>query len=287
MEVTVLGTARSDGLPTLGCSCRTCETARSRGVERTRFSVHVHNDRTGETLLVDASPDLRQQFQRNEVALPDAVVITHMHYDHHAGLAEFDNTVASPRVHAPDGSGGDPVLPGTDETSVAEEVRRRYGYVGFSVADHPPFERFETCGFVVTLVPVEHGPIACHGVVVVDPETGAKLAISGDTDYGISARSREALADADLLLADAMTPANVQDAVDVDARADRGMPTGPRHVEDGVAMSYGRHLTDEGALALGEELNITRTRFVHTSHYYPPETAFEEPLLSDGARFVL
>ena len=129
MEVTLLGTARSDGLPVLGCECSTCHAARTRGVERTRFSVHVHNDRTGETLLVDASPDLRQQFRANEIALPDAVVVTHVHFDHHTGLGEFDNTRASPQVHAADGSLGDPVLPGSDETSVAEEIRRRYGYV--------------------------------------------------------------------------------------------------------------------------------------------------------------
>jgi len=47
MEVTLLGTGDTTGTPTVGCACETCETARRRGIERSRFSVHVRNRRTG------------------------------------------------------------------------------------------------------------------------------------------------------------------------------------------------------------------------------------------------
>ena len=59
MEVTLLGTGDTTGTPTPKCDCDTCARARDLGVERTRFSVHIRNERTGESLLVDASPDFR------------------------------------------------------------------------------------------------------------------------------------------------------------------------------------------------------------------------------------
>jgi len=93
MEVTLLGTGDTTGTPTVGCECETCCRARSPspalrkrllergatiedGFERTRFSVHVHNERTDESLLIDFSPDFRRQFLREAVPLPDAAVVT-------------------------------------------------------------------------------------------------------------------------------------------------------------------------------------------------------------------
>ena len=59
MRVTLLGTGDTTGTPTVGCDCDTCERAREEGVERTRFSVHVENERAGESLLIDCSPHIR------------------------------------------------------------------------------------------------------------------------------------------------------------------------------------------------------------------------------------
>ena len=86
MEVTLLGTGDTTGTPTVGCDCDTCERARELGVERSRFSVHVRSEDTGESLLVDASPDFRHQFLARDVPLPDAALITHVHFDHLDGL---------------------------------------------------------------------------------------------------------------------------------------------------------------------------------------------------------
>ena len=78
MEVTLLGTGDTTGTPTVQCDCDTCERARdpdeelrarvrergidpTGGVERSRFSVALRNDATGESLLVDLSPDFRHQ----------------------------------------------------------------------------------------------------------------------------------------------------------------------------------------------------------------------------------
>lgn len=274
MEVTLLGTGDTTGTPTPGCDCATCEEAQNRDIERSRFSVHVRNERTDECLLIDASPDFRHQFLHRDVALPDEAIITHIHFDHLDGLGNVYRLLDDLPVHA-----ADEVDPLTEE-SVADTIRSKYDYLDrVSVHDHAPFETFRACGLDVTLVPVEHPPLLCYGVVVSDPETGAKLALTGDTCYDIPDRSRDALADADLLLADAIVPASLCEYHPIG---------GDHHGPDGVARTFGsKHMTREGALALAEELNAEEVRLVHVAHFYPVEEAFEEPLAVDGERYVL
>jgi phosphoribosyl 1,2-cyclic phosphate phosphodiesterase len=274
MRVTLLGTGDTTGTPTVGCDCDTCAAARERGVERTRFSVHVRNERSDESLLIDLSPDFRHQFLANDVALPDEAIVTHVHFDHLDGLGNAYRVFDDLPVHAADERD-----PETGE-SVADTIRRKYDYLDrVSVRDHAPFEAFETCGLEVTLVPVDHPPLVCYGLAVEDPETGAKLSLTGDTCYAVPEESRAVLADADLLLAEALVPASLADH----------HPLGGRHLDDdGVARSFGtKHMTREGALDLADELNATRTRLVHTAHFYPPEEAFEEPLAVDGEQYTL
>jgi phosphoribosyl 1,2-cyclic phosphate phosphodiesterase len=274
MRVTLLGTGDTTGTPTVGCDCDTCRAARERGVERTRFSVHVENERTGESLLVDASPDFRHQFLARDVPLPDEAVITHIHFDHLDGLGNAYRVFDDLPVHA-----ADEVDPVTDE-SVADTIRRKYDYLDrVTVHDREPLETFETCGFEAKLVPVEHPPLVCYGLVVEDPETGAKLSITGDTSYAVPEASREALADPDLLLAEALVPASSCERHPIGGR-DRD--------ENGVPRTFGtKHMTREGALDLAAELRASETRLVHTSHFYPPDEAFAEPLAVDGERFRL
>ncbi|WP_424016746.1 MBL fold metallo-hydrolase [Halorientalis pallida] len=274
MEVTLLGTGDTTGTPTPGCSCDTCERARERGVERTRYSVHVRNERTDEALLVDASPDFRHQFLERDVDLPDAAVISHIHFDHLDGLGNAYRLFGDLPVYA-----ADETDPETGE-SVAETVRRRYDYLdAVTVSAQSPFEPFETCGFEVTLVPVDHPPLVCYGLVVEDPETGAKLSLSGDTSFGIPDESREALTDPDLLLADGIVPAHLCEH----------HPYGGKHEdEDGVPRTFGtKHMTIEGARSLGAELGADETRIVHLSHFIPADEAFDEDLAVDGERYEL
>jgi phosphoribosyl 1,2-cyclic phosphate phosphodiesterase len=274
MRVTLLGTGDTTGTPTVGCDCDTCEEARRRGVERSRFSVHVENERTGESLLVDASPDFRHQFLTRSVPLPDAVVVTHVHFDHLDGLGNAYRVFDDLPVYA-----ADETDPKTGE-SVADTIRRKYDYLDrITVRDATPLEPFRACGFDLTLVPVVHPPLLCYGLAVEDPETGAKLSISGDTNYDVPAESRDALRDPDLLLADAIVPASLCEY----------HPAGGRHYdEDGVPRTFGyKHMTREGALALAADLDAAAVRLVHTSHFYPPEEAFEEPLAVDGERYEL
>jgi phosphoribosyl 1,2-cyclic phosphate phosphodiesterase len=274
MEVTLLGTGDTTGTPTPACSCDTCEYAREHDVERTRYSVHVHNDRTGESLLVDASPDFRYQFLERDVDLPDAAVVTHIHFDHLDGLGNAYRLLGQLPVHAAGERD-----PQTDE-SVAETVRRRYDYLD-AVTVHPqsPLEPFSTCGFEVTLVPVDHPPLLCYGLVVSDPETGATLGMTGDTSYDIPDASLDHLRDADLLLADGIVTADL-----CEHHPFGGQHEGP----DGVPRTFGtKHMTIEGARALGEELDAAETTVVHCSHYVPVEDAYAPDVAVDGERFRL
>jgi len=274
MEVTLLGTGDTTGTPTAGCGCDTCERARELGVERSRFSVHVRSESTGESLLIDASPDFRHQFLTHDVPLPDAALVTHVHFDHLDGLGNAYRLFDDLPVYA-----ADEVDPETGE-SVADTIRSKYDYLDrVTVHDVSPFEPVEVCGLDVTLVPVDHPPLVCYGLAVSDPETGGTLALTGDTSYAVPDDSRAALVGADLLLADAIVPASACEYHPLG---------GTHHDEDGVPRTFGtKHMTREGALDLADELDARETRLVHSSHFYPADEAFEEPLAVDGERYEL
>ncbi|MEF8785163.1 MAG: MBL fold metallo-hydrolase [Haloarculaceae archaeon] len=274
MEVTLLGTGDTTGTPTVGCGCETCAEAKNRNIERTRFSVHVHNERTGESLLVDASPDFRQQFLREDRPVPDAVIITHIHFDHLHGLGNIFRLTRSLPVHA-----ANETDPKTGE-SVAETIQRQYDYLAaLDVSAETPLESFEAAGFECRLVPVDHPPLVCYGLVVEDPETGAKLSISGDTTYDIPDVSRDALRNPDLLIADGIVNASF---------CEQHSLGGKHHDSEGIPRTFGtKHMTFEGARALATDLNADRHRLVHVSHFAPPERAFDEDLAVDGERFDL
>lgn len=86
IHVTVLGSGTSKGVPEINCLCPVCRSEDSRD-KRLRASVLVRT--YGMTLLIDASPDLRQQALREEIDNIDALLITHNHYDHVGGFDDL------------------------------------------------------------------------------------------------------------------------------------------------------------------------------------------------------
>jgi len=274
MEVTLLGTGDTTGTPTVGCDCDTCTEARERGVERTRFSVHVHNERTGESLLVDASPDFRYQFLREGVDLPDEILISHIHFDHLDGLGNAYRLLSDVAVHA-----AAEIDPETGE-SVRGTVDRKYDYLDTVVpTPQSPFEPFEAAGLEVTLVPVDHPPLLCFGARIEDPETGGTLSLSGDTSYDVPDDSREVLSDPDLLLVDGIVPAHLCEY----------HPLGGRHErEGGTPRTFGtKHMTVEGARDFAADLDASEHRIVHLSHFPPAGESFEADMAVDGERYTL
>ena len=83
LTVTYLGTGTSGGVPMIGCSCSVCSSSDPKD-KRLRASILVRSEKT--TLAVDAGPDFRQQMLRENVKHLDAIIFTHSHKDHVAGL---------------------------------------------------------------------------------------------------------------------------------------------------------------------------------------------------------
>ena len=86
MRVTVLGCGSSSGVPEIGCGCPVCTSPDPKN-KRTRVSVFIEAD--GANLLIDSSPDLRQQLLREGIKQIDAVLYTHDHADHTNGLDDL------------------------------------------------------------------------------------------------------------------------------------------------------------------------------------------------------
>jgi len=83
MTIEFLGTGTSTGVPMIGCPCEVCHSADPKD-KRLRSSVMIRTDKT--TVVVDSTPDFRYQMLRSEVNTLDAIVFTHPHKDHIAGL---------------------------------------------------------------------------------------------------------------------------------------------------------------------------------------------------------
>ncbi len=83
LKITFLGTGTSSGVPLIGCDCEVCTSADIKD-NRLRSSIVVESATT--TLVVDTGPDFRYQMLRQQVKKLDAVIFTHPHRDHMAGL---------------------------------------------------------------------------------------------------------------------------------------------------------------------------------------------------------
>ncbi len=81
--LTVLGSGTSMGVPTIGCSCAVCHSSDPRD-RRTRPSIMVEYG--GRCILIDTTPDFREQAIRENITRIDAIIYTHAHADHILGL---------------------------------------------------------------------------------------------------------------------------------------------------------------------------------------------------------
>src|SRR5882757_8884311 len=86
LKVTVLGSGTSMGVPTLGCPCRVCKSADPHD-KRLRPSVLI--SRGGQNIVIDTTPDFRQQALRVGLDRLDAILLTHGHADHILGFDDI------------------------------------------------------------------------------------------------------------------------------------------------------------------------------------------------------
>ncbi|MBA2423024.1 MAG: MBL fold metallo-hydrolase [Chitinophagales bacterium] len=86
MKITFLGTGTSQGIPVIGCECAICKSEDSKD-QRLRTSIMIESDAT--CVVIDSGPDFRQQMLREKVKRVDAILFTHSHKDHIAGLDDI------------------------------------------------------------------------------------------------------------------------------------------------------------------------------------------------------
>ncbi len=86
MQLTILGSGTSMGIPVIGCDCAVCTSEDPRN-HRLRTAALLEH--AGTTILIDAGPDVRMQLLRHQVRRIDAVLLTHAHTDHIGGIDDL------------------------------------------------------------------------------------------------------------------------------------------------------------------------------------------------------
>ena len=234
-QMILLGTGTSVGVPTIGCACAVCTSPNPKN-NRTRCSVLLGLPEGN--LLIDTSPDMRQQLLRERIGIVHAVLYTHEHADHVFGLDDLrlmQFYLGGPlRLYC--------------EEAVEQRIRKSFDYAfehrpGLHAGAVPKlaFERvgptsggwppIEVLGASITAVRLRHGPnFDTLGFRV------GNVAYCTDVN-AIPDDSLELLRGLDVLIVDAL----------------RDAP----HVT---------HFSLAQAIALAEELQPKRTYFTHMSH---------------------
>lgn len=145
MKVTMLGCGASMGVPSVGLGWGACDPTNPRN-RRRRSSVLVES--RGKTVLIDTSPDLRDQLIDANITRLDAIVMTHAHADHLHGIDEVRGINRVMRA----------AIPLYADAKTLAEIRRRFGYV----LEPPPQDGFF---YAPCLEPIRiDGPFAAAGL---------------------------------------------------------------------------------------------------------------------------
>jgi phosphoribosyl 1,2-cyclic phosphate phosphodiesterase len=160
IKLTVLGSGTSMGVPTLGCDCKVCTSEDPRD-NRLRPSVAVEYD--GRTVLIDTTPDFRQQALRMRMRRIDAILYTHAHADHIMGLDDVRPLNLKQRSAIP--------IYGSEDT--LENIHRAFRYVFDNEAPESAIPKLtlnivtddgvELFGLRFKPLPVEHGRSMAYG----------------------------------------------------------------------------------------------------------------------------
>lgn len=98
MKITFLGTGTSQGVPVIACSCEICRSIDYRD-SRLRSSIHIEVD--GQSLVIDTGPDFRNQMLRERIKHVDAILFTHEHKDHTAGMDDVRSFNFAQKIDMP------------------------------------------------------------------------------------------------------------------------------------------------------------------------------------------
>tara|TARA_R110002050_G_scaffold150158_4_gene276811 strand:+ start:9495 stop:10262 length:768 start_codon:yes stop_codon:yes gene_type:complete len=123
MTLKILGSGTSQGVPVIGCKCAVC-TSVDANDQRLRSSAIVQSSST--TVLIDSGPDMRYQLLRAGIDDIDAVLITHQHQDHTAGIDDL-RAINFIQKHS---------IPIYCSAPVEARIREQYSYI-FQNSNYP------------------------------------------------------------------------------------------------------------------------------------------------------
>ncbi len=226
MRLTFLGTGTSSGIPMIGCTCEVC---RSLDFRDKRLRTSVHLDIGGKSIIIDSGPDFRQQVLQHRITRLDALLFTHEHKDHTAGMDDIRGFNFIQQK----------AMPIYGRERVINQLKQEFAYV-FAKEKYPgvpevEVQIIENKPFTVDGVEVMPIDVLHHKLPVFGFRVG-KLAYVTDANY-ISGPEKEKLKELDVLVINAL-----------------------RH------KKHVSHYNVEEALALVDELKPKKTYFTHFSH---------------------
>lgn len=195
MKIRILGSGTSSGVPRIGNDWGDCDPFEPKN-RRTRASLLVEH--AGTTILVDTSPDMREQLLAADVATIDAVIWTHDHADHCHGIDDLRQVYHTL---------GRPVR-GYARPEVLEVITTRFAYAFSGRPGYPPTividslpDRLQIGDIAITVVDQPHGNIRSAGLRF---EAGGRR-VGYATDFSrVTDAMAETYRELDLWIADAL-----------------------------------------------------------------------------------
>ncbi len=230
LSITVLGSGTSAGVPTIGCHCAVCTSSDPRD-NRLRPSILVDYD--GRGILIDTTPDFRQQALRANIQRVDAILFTHSHADHIMGLDDVRPFNFR--------QGGVIPIYGSEQTMA--DIQRAFRYI---------FDPRETESSRPRLIPHTFNgePIELFGLRF----SPLRLDHGKGTVYGFRFGAAAYLTDHSAIPPESMEKLTGLDVLFVDALRHRPHPT---------------HSTVERSLQTVEQLQPKEAYFTHICHDLP------------------